>query len=137
MADSQIVLRGRLNGVQRNRLKGLFEMLYSPRELAEEIGINTDQIYSVYVPLGCPEERDGKNHILINGKTFAEWYSRVYVKIKLKQNETFCKTCKKGVEIYKPKKKKKADLVYVLSVCPHCGRNLTKIISAKRGDNDK
>ena len=49
-------------------------------------------------------ERDERNHILINGKAFAEWYSKVYVKIRLKDNETFCKTCKKGVAIYKPKK---------------------------------
>lgn len=134
---TKIILKGRLNGMQRNRLKGLFDMMYSPRELAEEIGVHIDQIYNVYVPLGCPEERDGRNHILINGKAFAEWYSKVYVKIKLKQNETFCKTCKKGVKIFKPQQREKGGLVYVLSVCPHCGRKLTKIITAKRGADDK
>ncbi len=108
-------------------------MMYSPRELAEELGINTDQLYCVYMPLGCPEERDEKNHILINGKSFADWYIKVYAKIKLKQDETFCKTCKKGVKIYKPKQKKKDNLSYILSVCPVCGRNLTKITAYKGG----
>jgi hypothetical protein len=130
---NEIILKGRLDGIQRNRLKSLFDMMYSPRELAEEIGIQIDQVYGVYMPLGCPEERDEKNHILINGKLFADWYLKVYAKIKLKQDETFCKTCKKGVKIYQPKQKKKGDLSYILSVCPVCGRNLTKIIAYQRG----
>jgi len=134
---SEMILKGRLDGIQRNRLKSLFDMMYSARELAEEIGMSIDQIYNVYVPLGCPQERDEKNHFLINGKAFAEWYSKVFAKIRLKPDETFCKTCKKGVEIYKPKKHTKKNLVYVLSVCPNCGRNLTKIVSEQRGEHDK
>src|SRR5687768_16265308 len=97
---TEIILKGRLDGKQRNRLKSLFDMLYSVRELAEEIGMSKDQIYG-YMPLGCPHFRDERNHISINGKAFAEWYSKVYVKIRLKPNETFCLTCKKPVEIYK------------------------------------
>jgi len=134
---SEMIWKGRLDGTQRNRLKGLFDMMYSTKELAQEIGINIDQIYYVYVPLGCPSERDERNHIFINGKAFAEWYSKVYIKIRLKENQTFCKGCKKGVAIHNPQKKQKGRLVYILSECPECGRNLTKIISAKRGDNDR
>jgi hypothetical protein len=131
--QQKILLKGRLDGIQRNKLKSLFDMMYSARELAEEIGINTDQIYGVYIPLGCPEERDDRNHILINGKAFANWYTKEYQKLRLKDDETFCKTCKKGVEIYQPKKRQKGGLVYVLSVCPNCGRKLTKIIKFSRG----
>lgn len=132
----EILLKGRLNGIQRNRLKSLFDMMYSARELAEEIGINIDQIYRVYVPLGCPvEKEEGNGHLLINGKAFAEWYSKVYAKISLKPDETFCKTCKKAVKIYKPKQHRRRNLIYVVSVCPHCGRNLTKILSEQRGEH--
>ena len=131
-----VLLRGRLNGMQRNRLKSLLDMMYSPKELADEIGVNINQIYYVYVPLGCPEERDNRNHILINGKAFADWYSKVYVKIRLKPDETFCKTCRNAVKIYKHKKHKKGNLVYVLSVCKTCGRNLTKIIENSRREYD-
>jgi len=124
-----IILKGRLDGIQRNRLKSLFDMMYSPKELAEEIGINTDQVYMVYVPLGCPHEREERNnHLLINGKAFAEWYCTVYAKLHIKPNETFCKTCRKPVKIYQPKKHTKGDIVYLLSVCPICNRKLTKII---------
>ena len=35
---AEAILKGRLDGRQRNRLKGLFDMMYTPRELAEEIG---------------------------------------------------------------------------------------------------
>ncbi|MDO9300776.1 MAG: hypothetical protein Q7T89_05305 [Anaerolineales bacterium] len=127
-----MIFRGRLDGRQRNKLKGLFDMMYTPRELAQEICIHVNQVYSVYIPLGCPLERDQRNHILINGKAFSGWYSSVYVKLRLKEDETFCKSCKQGVKIFQPKEKTKGGLVYVLSVCPHCGRNLTKILS-----NDK
>jgi hypothetical protein len=133
----EIILKGRLDGIQRNRLKSLLNMYYSPKELAEEIGINIHQIYYVYVPLGCPSERDERNHLLINGKAFADWYSKAYVKHHLGNNETFCKTCKKGVKIYRPKKKQKGSLVYMLSTCPNCGRKLSKILSEHRGANDK
>ncbi len=132
----KIILKGRLDGIQRNRLKGLFNMLYSPKELSKAIGMHIDQIYAVYMPLECPYERDEKNHVLINGKEFAEWYAKNYAKQKLKQDETFCKTCKAGVPIFQPEKKRTGNLIYILSVCPNCGRKLTKIIENKRGVND-
>ncbi|MFN8414250.1 MAG: hypothetical protein U0Z26_17850 [Anaerolineales bacterium] len=133
---TEMILKGRLDGKQRNKLKSLFNMMYTPRELADAIGIHIDQIYAVYVPLGCPQERDDRNHILINGKDFSRWYSEVYPKTKLGQDETFCKTCKKGVKIFQPETKRKGNLIYVLSVCPICGRNLTRIIQNGRS-NDK
>lgn len=136
MEERTVLLRGRLDGRQRNRLKSLFDMLYSPRELADEIGINKDQIYMVYIPFGCPHERDERNHIFINGIEFADWYSKVYKKIHLRPNETFCKTCKKPVKFYKQKKTSKGQIIYILSKCPNCGRKLTRIIENSRGVND-
>lgn len=133
---TEYLLKGRLDGKQRNKLKGLFDMMYSPRELAEEVGFHIDQVYAVYIPMGCPHQRDTNNHILINGEAFAGWYSKVYTKIKLAHDETFCLTCKKGVKIVKPQEQTKNDLVYILSVCPVCGRKLTKIIERKRRVDD-
>lgn len=128
---TKIILQGRLNGKQRTKMQALFDMFYTPKELAAEVGFHVDQIYQVYVPLGCPSERDEKNHILINGKAFANWYGKQYPKLKLAQDETFCKTCKTGVKIYQAQEKQSGDLVYLLSVCPVCGRGLTKIITSK------
>jgi hypothetical protein len=111
--------------------------LYSPRELSEELGINKDQFYMVYIPLGCPHERDTRNHILINGLDFSSWYCVSYKKIKLSEDESFCKTCKKGVKINRPKRRQKGLMTYIFSKCPNCGRGLTKIISNSRGKNDQ
>lgn len=132
---SEFILKGRLDGRQRNRLKGLFDMLYTPKELAQAIGMHIDQVYAVYIPLGCPHVRDNKKHILINGKGFTEWYSKIYTKIKLAQDETFCLTCKKGVKIINPKTQNKNGLIYLISVCPVCMRTLTKIIDSNRRGN--
>ncbi len=131
---AEVVYKGRLNGIQRNRMKSLFDMMYSTKELADELGIHIDQIYMVYVPLGCPHERDAQNHILINGKAFAEWYSKVYIKVKIGPDETFCRTCRKAVKIVKPEKHRRGTLTYILSICPHCGRKLTRILSDSRGN---
>lgn len=127
-----MIFCGRLNGKQRNRLKSLLDMLYTPKELADEVGILVNQVYSVYVPFGCPSVRDVRRHIFINGKLFADWYSKVYLKIRLRDDETFCKTCKGAVKIFQPEQKEKDGLIYVVSVCPVCGRGLTKIIQFKR-----
>jgi hypothetical protein len=132
----EIILKGRLDGRQRNKLKGLFDMMYSPSELAEELGFDKEQVYAVYIPSGCPHERDQRKHILINGKEFSDWYIKIYAKVNLLPNQSFCKSCKKGVEIYKPKEHYKKGLTYILSECPNCGRNLTKIISYIRVTDD-
>lgn len=126
-----IILKGRLNGKQKYKVKRLLDMMYSPKELADEIGISTDLIYRGYLPLGCPHERNAKNYISINGRAFLHWYEKTYAKLSLAKDESFCKTCKKAVKIVQPEQVRKQDLVYLLSVCPVCGRKLTKIIASK------
>ena len=128
-----ILLAGRLDGRQRNRLKRLMDVMLRPGELAEEVGFNKNQIYMVYIPAGCPHERDIHNHIWINGKHFQEWYKIAYKKQCLKAGETFCLTCKKGMPMVDEVRKEKNGLIYALSNCPNCGRALTRIIYQKRG----
>lgn len=72
--SKEIKLKGRLKGCQRMRLIKLFDMLYKPSELAEEVGFTRRQVYRVYIPAGCPHKRDEHKHIWINGKAFREWY---------------------------------------------------------------
>jgi hypothetical protein len=129
-----ILLRGRLNGQQRNRLGKLLNMMYKPSELAEEIGFRVRQVYRVYIPAGCPHERDNRGNLWINGKMFREWVEEVYKKRKLARNETFCLTCKMAVELVDPVEKQEGRLIYWLSDCPNCGRRLARIIyREKRG----
>jgi len=103
-------------------------MMYRPGELADEVGFSIDQIYRVYIPIGCPHTRDKRRHIWINGKSFMEWYADFYKKRGLHENESFCLTCRKGVEKINPKEHKKNGLIYEISYCPGCDRKLAKIV---------
>jgi len=135
--DQTIILKGRLDGQQRNRLKRLLDMMYSPAELAEEVGFDKEQVYRVYVPLGCPHERDLHTRIMINGRAFAEWYQQLDKKAQVSEGETFCRGCLKTVDIVAGEQKRKGSLTYILSTCPVCGRKLTKIVDCSRGRHDQ
>jgi hypothetical protein len=126
--QAEVLIRGRLDGMQRNRLKRLLNMMYSPREFAEEIGINVDRVYMVYIPGGCPHERDDKRHIWINGQEFRKWFELTYAKRNLKADEVFCLTCKRAVEKVNPQRKEKDGLIYDVCACPKCGRVLARIV---------
>lgn len=137
MVDSpEVLLRGRLNGIQRNRLKRLLNMQYSPSELAQEVGFNLDRVYMVYVPGGCPHDRDGRKHIWINGAAFRTWFEATYKKRSLQSNEAFCLTCKRAVDMFKPKKRRQGGLDFYVCRCPRCGRRLARIIDYKRAKHD-
>ena len=92
---SEVFLQGRLKGYQRMRMYKLLDMLYTPNELSREVGFTRRQMYRVYIPYGCPHQRDDQRHLWVNGKAFREWYEVNYPRISLKENEAFCLTCKK------------------------------------------
>lgn len=134
--QAEYIFKGRLNGSQRNKVKGLLNMMYSPKELAEEIGINKNQIYRVYLPLNCPHEKDSLGRISIHGLSFRIWYENIYKKVKLEKNQAWCVSCKKIVDVSDSKRYTKGRLIYDLSTCPTCGKSVAKIIDAKRKRND-
>ena len=133
----EIILKGRLDGNQRNRLVRLLNMLYSPKELANEIGFTKRQVYRVYIPLGCPHEKDSTGRLWINGLTFKDWINDLYQKRNLKLNEAFCLTCKKTVKMISPERKQKDGLFYYLCNCPNCGRRIAKIITRGKPTDDQ
>ena len=127
-----LIFRGRLNGTQRYGLGRLLDMLYKPSELAEEVGFSRDQVYRVYLPLGCPHERDEWQHVWINGKAFREWYSEVYKKAVLATNEAFCLRCRRPVPMEMPEKREKGGVAYWQGKCPNCGCTVVRIIEPTR-----
>lgn len=129
---TQTELRGRLNGAQRTRLGSLLNMMYRPSELAEVVGFAVRQVYRVYVPLGCPHDRDEKGHIWVNGAVFREWYQAVYVKTPLAEDEAYCLTCRRAVKIVDGDERQLDWLVYIVSECPVCGRVLSRILCQER-----
>jgi hypothetical protein len=132
MTMQKIIISGRLSGWQRLRLLKLLDMLYTPGELAEEIGVDRRQMYRVYLPLGCPSSRDALRRWWINGKAFREWYEATYPRVRLKPEEAFCLTCRKAVRMAKPIRHKAEGLVYLVCKCAKCGRKLTKIVENKK-----
>ncbi|PKO02216.1 MAG: hypothetical protein CVU43_08860 [Chloroflexi bacterium HGW-Chloroflexi-5] len=137
MKPEEIELKGRLDGNQRNRLVRLLDMMYSPSELANEIGFEVRQVYRVYIPLGCPYESDSKGRHWINGQQFRNWVTDLYKKRELKLNEAFCLTCKKPVRMIDPERIQEGRLFYYLCVCPVCGRKLARIITRGKAINDQ
>ncbi|MBD3251327.1 hypothetical protein GF380_02615 [Candidatus Uhrbacteria bacterium] len=129
------LLRGRLDGSQKNRMRKLFDMMYRPSELAKEIGFNKRLVYEVYVPNGCPHERDDRRHIWINGKKFRAWIESTYKKLKLKSDQGYCRTCDKAVKLVDAELKttKNGDTDYLLGDCPYCGRTIPRIVANRRG----
>jgi hypothetical protein len=130
--NQEVVTQGRLNGEQRHKLRKLLYMKYTPSELAEELGISKRQFYSVYLPLGCPHERDFRRHIWIVGTEFQEWYLETYKKRKLAKNEVYCVSCKKAVPMVNPVEHSKEGLTYALCECPECKNTVAKIITMRK-----
>jgi hypothetical protein len=127
-----ILLKGRLSGQQRTRLIKLLDMMYTPSELAEEIGFSVRQVYRVYIPAGCPYTKDEKRRLWINGKEFREWAKEIYGKREMEHEEAFCLTCKHPIKMVNPVKKEKGGIVYLVCVCPTCGRKIARFIEKKK-----
>ncbi len=127
--DKKIIVRGRLDGNQRKRLVSLMNMMYTPSELADEIGFDRRKIYRIYIPLGCPHIRDEKRYIWINGVEFRNWIKDIYRKRELLEDQAFCIRCKIPVKMKNPIRKEGKGIVYYLCECPNCGRRISKIIA--------
>lgn len=118
----QIARRGRL-----------MNMLYKPKEIAEELGIHVDTIYRSYIPAGLPYFRN-KQGIWIHGTTFVDWSKQTIIQNKkhhhLQENQVWCLRCKKPVEdintvvIYT-----KGNAELHQSHCPECGIKINRMRS--------
>ena len=125
------VYRGRLSRYQSARLGRLLNMMYKPSEIANEIGFDTRQFYTIYIPLGLPHEKDPRNRIWINGIVFKDWINGLYTKEKMEKDKAYCLSCKNPVQIENPKWLEKSGVFYLVCKCPICGRKLAKITDRK------
>jgi hypothetical protein len=130
-------LKGRLKGTQKRKLHQLLDMLYTPAEIANELGFGKRQFYRVYIPAGCPHKREENGHLWINGTAFRQWYLERYPKVRIAENEVYCLTCKGPVPIFQPETRQKGTYVYQASTCPNCGRHLVKALANERKPYDQ
>ena len=131
------LLQGRLKDNQIRYLSRLFDMLYTPSEIAREIGCTRRQFYRVYLPIGCPCIREDNGHVWINGKEFRKWYLEKYKKVKLAPDEVYCLACKRIVQLASPIELQKGHYHYWSAICPNCGKKVSKAITNKRIANDQ
>jgi uncharacterized protein YlaI len=133
-----IQLKGRLKGVQRQKLSQLLDMHYTPSEIGDILGFGRRQFYRVYIPAGCPHERGENDRLWINGAAFREWYFQQYPKIQIDEHEAYCLACKKIVTVENPETKQTGNYRYWSFICPNCGHKMSKAISKSKngGSND-
>jgi len=107
-------------------------MEYRPSELAEELDFGVNQIYRVYIQLGCPHRRDGNQHIWINGAEFRGWVLGLYKKLELGPEQAWCLVCRGPVPLVDPKWRRVGKFDYHLSLCPVCGTKVARFVSGKK-----
>ena len=121
------------------RARRLLNMKYKRSEIAEEIGCNVQSVYKVYIPAGCPHEReDGR--LWIVGDLFRDWMlacQREAVaegRAKLEESQGYCVVCEKAVEMAGPFAVKSVSIHLELlqGRCSECGA----VVSRGRGKED-
>jgi hypothetical protein len=105
------------------RAPGLLPMLYTPRELEQELGIPSCTLRE-WTKAGMPFQKDAQGHIWINGVEFAAWIEQVRTsrqRIRLACDEAYCLHCKKPVKLSNPRKSNRGKLTLSQGICPSCG----------------
>lgn len=116
-----------LKHTQIVRLGRILNMMYKPKELAEEIGVTPDTIYRSYLVAGLPHTRDHKG-IWIYGPAFVAWAKETITKHRrirsgLPDHQAWCMKCNQAVEMIEPKVKYTNRYIEIVqSKCPRCER---------------
>lgn len=122
------------NHAQIVRLGRLLDMLYTPAEIAEELGVSVDTVKRSYIRSGLPVTKDATGHTWIHGLTFRSWAGKLNAerkkptREKLRQDQAYCLKCKKVIDDFKPTHIKPVNryLQLLQGSCPNCGRTVNK-----------
>lgn len=111
------------------RADGLLPMLYTPREICEEMDV-PDSTLRDWLQAGIPFERDNTQHLWINGEKFSTWVKEQQPpkkKSKLQDGEAYCMVCRRVTQITNPSTLPvMGKLVHIKGTCPHCGNIITR-----------
>ena len=103
---------------------GLLPMLYTPREICEELGIAESTLRD-WLQIDLPHQRDNRNRIWINGEEFARWVNnqrKPKVTNKLNEDEAYCLRCNQISKLLSPQIQPiKGNLVLIKGTCANCG----------------
>lgn len=111
------------------RAPGLLPMLYTLRELGEELGVPNSTLRN-WFQAGAPHQRDHRGHLWINGELFAGWVKEQLKPRpirKLAPNEAFCLHCNQVMQLINPEVRPiKGKLVHIKGTCPRCGHTINR-----------
>lgn len=103
---------------------GLLPMLYTPREICEELDIAESTLRD-WLQIDVPHQRDNRNRIWINGEEFARWVNnqrKPKVANKLNEDEAYCLRCNQVSKLLSPQIQPiKGNLVLIKGTCANCG----------------
>ena len=103
---------------------GLLPMLYTPREICEELGIAESTLRD-WLQIDVPHQRDNRNRIWINGEEFARWVNnqrKPKAAKKLTEDEAYCLRCNQVSKLLFPQIQPiKGNLVLIKGTCANCG----------------
>jgi hypothetical protein len=111
------------------RAPGLLPMLYTCRELAEELEL-PDSTLRDWLAAGAPHTRDDRQHIWINGEDFGAWVKaqrQPRTRQKLLEDEAYCLHCKGVIKLVSPVPQLiKGKLTHPRGQCPACGHTIIR-----------
>ena len=103
---------------------GLLPMLYTPREICEELDIAESTLRD-WLQIDVPHQRDNRNRIWINGEEFARWVNNQRnpkETKKLNEDEAYCLRCNQVSKLLSPQIQPiKGNLVLIKGTCANCG----------------
>ena len=103
---------------------GLLPMLYTPREICEELGIAESTLRD-WLQIDLPHKRDNRNRIWINVEEFARWVNnqrKPKAAKKLTEDEAYCLRCNQVSKLLSPQIQPiKGNLVLIKGTCANCG----------------
>jgi hypothetical protein len=106
------------------RAPSLLPMLYTMREITEELGIPQSTLRG-WLAHGAPCRREGKNRVWIHGQEFAAWIHRQRKpkrQERLSDDQAYCLRCNQVVQLSAIEKRPiKGKLVHFKGRCPNCG----------------
>lgn len=105
------------------RAPGLLPMLYTPNEIADELGISVRSVRE-WLEHGLPHQRDARKRIWIEGRQLAAWVvatKQIHVGQPLGDDEAYCFKCRKPVKLLNPESVLRGKRALLSGKCPACG----------------
>jgi hypothetical protein len=120
--------RPRFSRLMIVKAPGLLPMLYTPAELAEEMGVAAFTVRE-WANCGLPHTRDETGHIWISGTEFSAWVANnrpIRKGQRLAPGQAYCLSCRKAVELSETTRSLRNKHVILSGICPICGRKINR-----------